>query len=84
MTKLNQIRGKIMEKALMAKTVPTEPVTFSLFLLEVLTDKEFKTLEAFERRVGTKAATAWYERLLLDTRKVVRASKQLSLRKAAG
>lgn len=56
----------IREKILAGVSGSLEPVTFSLRLLELLTEEEFQVLDAFEANVGEEAALAWYLEIIKE------------------
>lgn len=66
MEKLQAVRNKILDNAVWAKTTPTTPVLFSLYLLEILDEADFAVLEEFENEVGEAAAVQWYVELLAE------------------
>jgi hypothetical protein len=56
----------IREKILRGVGADTEPVTFSLKLLEILSEEEFQVLDSFEANVGDEAALAWYLEIIKE------------------
>ena len=60
---LIRIWEKVLSNVAWRRPSPSEPVTFSLYLLEVLDEADFRALDTLERKLGERRATLWLDRL---------------------